>query len=84
MAAALVERVSTRIPEGVPTVVVEVREKINRGAVANGPGEGEDVMEMVQRNVGEQVCVVGTFWLKDVDAAGRANGTAASMEYRPT
>jgi hypothetical protein len=25
--------------------------------------------------VGEQVCVVGTFWLKDVDAAGRANQT---------
>ena len=45
LAAALVERVSTRIPEGVPTVVIEVREKINdRGAVANGPGK-EDVMK---------------------------------------
>jgi hypothetical protein len=76
LAAALVKRVSTRIPEGVPTVVVEVREKINdRGAVANGPGEWEDVMEIVQRNVSEQVCVVGTFWLKDVDATGRANET---------
>ena len=59
-----------------PTIVVEVREKVNDSSgVADGPGEGEDVMEMVQRNVGEQVCVVGTFWLEDVDAAGRANQT---------
>jgi hypothetical protein len=33
LAAALVKRVSTRIPEGVPTVVVEVREKINDTAL---------------------------------------------------
>src|SRR5262245_59904053 len=29
LTALLVERVSTRIPEGVPTVVVDIREKIN-------------------------------------------------------
>jgi len=74
LTALLVERVSTRIPEGVPTVVVDVREKINdRSALADGPLEGEDVMEMVQGDVGEQVCVVSPFWLEDVDAAGRAN-----------
>ena len=44
----LVERMSTRIPEGVPTVVVDVREKINDSrAMADGPWEGEDVMDMV-------------------------------------
>src|SRR5262245_49809625 len=55
LTALLVERVATRLPESVPTVVVEVREKVNdRSAMANGPLEGEDVMEIVQGDVGEQ------------------------------
>jgi hypothetical protein len=74
LTALLVERVSTRIPEGVPTIVVDVREKVNdRSAMADGPSEGEDVMDIVQGDVGEQVCVVRPFWLEDVDAAGGAN-----------
>ena len=74
LTALLIERVLTRLPEGMPTVVVEVREKVNdRSAMANGPLEGEDVVEIVQGDVGEQVRVIGPFWLEDVDAAGRAN-----------
>ena len=81
LAALLVERVSTRLPEGVPTIVVEVREKVNDSSgVADGPGEGKDVVAMVQGDVGEQVCVIGTFWLEDVDTAGGPTRPAASME----
>src|SRR5262249_27248849 len=66
LTALLIERVSTRIPEGVPTVVVDVREKINdRSAMADGPLEWEDVMDMIQGDVGEQECVVRPFWLED-------------------
>jgi hypothetical protein len=74
LTALLVERVSTRLPEGVPAVVVEVREKVNdSSAMADGPWKGEDVVKIVQGDVGEQVRVVSPFWLEDVDPAGGAN-----------
>jgi len=42
LTALLVERVATRLPEGMSTVVVEVREKVNdSSAMADGPLEGE-------------------------------------------
>ena len=41
----------------------------------DSPGEGEDMVVMVQGDVGEQVCVISAFWLEDVHTAGGANQT---------